>query len=412
MKMLENYDKKVFDIIQKELKRQEEEIELIASENYVSKAVLEAIWSIFTNKYAEGYPWKRYYEGCEYVDEIENLAIQRVKKLFGAEYVNVQPLSWSPANLAVYLAFLNPGDKILSLSLDQWGHLSHGHFLNFSGKFYNIIPYHLDKETEEIDMDEVEKLALKEKPKLILSWFSAYSKNLDWKRFREISDKVGAILMWDISHIAWLIAWWVLENPVPYLDIITTTTHKTLRWPRWAIIMAKEKFAKKLDTAVFPWIQGWPHVNLITAKAVAFKEALEPSFKEYAQQVVKNAKVFAKILIDNNFKVVSNWTQNHIVLVDVYKSLGISWKQAEQILKKVWISVNKNMVPYDTRKPLDPSWVRIWTSAITTRWMKEKEVETIAEIFIQALKNKDNETKLKELREKGLKLCNMFPIYK
>ena len=412
MKMLENYDKKVFDIIQKELKRQEEEIELIASENYVSKAVLEAIWSIFTNKYAEGYPWKRYYEGCEYVDEIENLAIQRVKKLFGAEYVNVQPLSWSPANLAVYLAFLNPGDKILSLSLDQWGHLSHGHFLNFSGKFYNIIPYHLDKETEEIDMDEVEKLALKEKPKLILSWFSAYSKNLDWKRFREISDKVGAILMWDISHIAWLIAWWVLENPVPYLDIITTTTHKTLRWPRWAIIMAKEKFAKKLDTAVFPWIQGWPHVNLITAKAVAFKEALEPSFKEYAQQVVKNAKVFAKILIDNNFKVVSNWTENHIVLVDVYKSLGISWKQAEQILKKVWISVNKNMVPYDERKPLDPSWIRLWTPAMTTRWMKEKDVELIADIFMQALKNKDNETKLKELKEKVLNLCAKFTIYK
>ena len=412
MKMLENYDKKVFDIIQKELKRQEEEIELIASENYVSKAVLEAIWSIFTNKYAEGYPWKRYYEGCEYVDEIENLAIQRVKKLFGAEYVNVQPLSWSPANLAVYLAFLNPGDKILSLSLDQWGHLSHGHFLNFSGKFYNIIPYHLDKETEEIDMDEVEKLALKEKPKLILSWFSAYSKNLDWKRFRQIADKVGAILMWDISHIAWLIAWWVLENPVPYLDIITTTTHKTLRWPRWAIIMAKEKFAKKLDTAVFPWIQGWPHVNLITAKAVAFKEALEPSFKEYAQQVVKNAKVFAKILIDNNFKVVSNWTENHIVLVDVYKSLGISWKQAEQILKKVWISVNKNMVPYDERKPLDPSWIRLWTPAMTTRWMKEKDVELIADIFMQALKNKDNETKLKELKEKVLNLCAKFTIYK
>ena len=410
--MLENNDKKVYDIIQKELKRQEEEIELIASENYVSKDVLKSIWSIFTNKYAEGYPWKRYYEGCEYVDEIENLAIQRAKKIFGAEYVNVQPLSWSPANLEVYMAVLNAGDKILSMSLDQWGHLSHGYALNFSGKFYNIIPYSLNKETEELDMDEIEKLALKEKPKLILAWFSAYSKNLDWKRFREIADKTGAILMWDISHIAGLIAWWVLENPVPYLDIVTTTTHKTLRWPRWAIIMSKEKFAKKIASAVFPWIQWWPHVNIIAAKAVAFKEALNPSFKEYAQQVVKNAKTFAKILMENDFKVVSNGTENHIVLVDVYKSLWIGWKQAEQILKKVWISVNKNMVPYDERKPLDPSWIRLWTPAMTTRWMKEKDVELIADIFMQALKNKDNETKLKELKEKVLNLCAKFTIYK
>lgn len=410
--MLKENDKKVYYIIQKELERQENEIELIASENYVSKDVLEAIWSIFTNKYAEGYVWKRYYEWCEYVDEIETLAIQRAKKIFGAEYVNVQPLSWSPANLAVYLAVLNPSDKILSMSLDQWWHLSHGHPLNISWKLYKIIPYFLDKEKEEINMDELEKLALKENPKLILAWFSAYSKNLDWQKFREIADKTWAILMADISHIAWLIAWWVLENPVPYCDIVTTTTHKTLRWPRWAIIMSKEKYAKAINTAVFPWVQGWPHVNLIAAKAVAFKEALEPSFKEYAKQVIKNAKRFAEVSMNNDFKVIGNWTENHIVLIDVYKSLWISWKEAEQALKKVGISVNKNMIPYDTRKPLDPSWIRIWTSAITTRWMKEEETELVANIFIQALKNKDDENKLKELKQEVLDLCKKFPIYK
>ncbi len=410
--MLQKNDPTVYNIIEKETQRQEDEMELIASENYASKDVLEAVGSIFTNKYSEGYPWKRYYAGQEYVDELENLAIKRAKEIFGAEYVNVQPLSGSPANLAVYLAVLNPGDKVLWMSLDQWWHLSHGHPLNFSGKLYNIIPYNLNKETEELDMDEIEQIAIKEKPKMILAWFSAYSKDLDWKRFRQIADKVWAVLMADIAHIAGLIAWWVLENPVPYCDIVTTTTHKTLRWPRWAIIMSKEKYAKQIARAVFPWVQWWPHENLIAGKAVAFKEALDPSFKEYAQQVVKNAQTFANYLMDHSFKVVSNGTTNHIVLVDVYKSLWVTWKEAEQALEKVWLSVNKNMVPYDERKPLDPSWIRLWTAAVTTRWMKEKEIEVIADIFIKALKNKDNENKLKELKQEILHLCKNFPLYK
>lgn len=409
--MLQEKDKKVYDLIQKELTRQEDELELIASENYVSLEVMEANGSVFTNKYSEGYPGKRYYWWNSVIDEIENLAIERAKLLFWAEYVNVQPLSWSPANLAVYLAVLNPWDTVLWLSLDQWWHLSHGHPLNFSWLLYNIVPYFLDKETEIIDMDELERLALEHKPKMILAWFSAYSKNLDWKRFREIADKVWAVLFADIAHIAWLIAWWVLENPIPYCDIVTTTTHKTLRWPRWAIIMSKEKFAKDLARAVFPWVQWWPHENNIAAKAVAFWEALKPEFKEYSEQVVKNAKAMAEELQNLWFKLVSGWTDNHLILVDVFWSFGVTGKEAELALDKAWLSVNKNMIPYDTRKPMDPSWIRVWTPAATTRWMKEEEMKKIAYIFSEALKNKDNEEKLKELRKETLGLCKRFPIY-
>jgi glycine hydroxymethyltransferase len=410
--MLEQNDKEIFDLINKEKNRQETEIELIASENYASLDVLEAAGSILTNKYSEWYPWRRYYAGQEYIDKIENIAINRAKELFWAEYVNVQPLSWSPANLAVYLWLLKPGDKVLWLSLDQWWHLSHWHPLNFSGLLYDIIPYHLDKHTGIIDMEEVEKIALEKKPKMILAWFSAYSRNLDWKRFRQIADKVWAILMADIAHIAWLIAWWALENPIPYCDVVTTTTHKTLRGPRWAIIMSKEKYAKDLARAVFPWVQWWPHENLIAAKAVAFKEALKPEFGIYVRQVIDNANILANELIKQGFKITSGWTDNHLILIDVYWSLWVTWKEAELALEKVWLSTNKNMIPYDSRKPLDPSWIRVWTPAVTTRWMKENEMKIIAKIFKEAIVNKDDEKQLNMLKNEILSLCENFPIYK
>lgn len=410
--MLKEKDKIVFDLIEQETNRQETEIELIASENYVSKEVLEANGSILTNKYSEWYPGKRYYAWQEFIDKIENLAIDRCKELFWAEYVNVQPLSWSPANLAVYLAVLNPWDTVLWLSLDQWWHLSHGHPLNFSWLLYNIVPYFLDKETELIDMDEVERLALEHKPKMILAGFSAYSRNLDWKRFREIADKVWAVLFADIAHIAWLIAWKAIESPVPYCDIVTTTTHKTLRWPRWAIIMSKEKYAKDIARAVFPWVQWWPHENNIAAKAVAFREALQPEFQTYVKQVIKNAQVMAEELKNHWFKIVSWWTDNHLVLVDVFSSFWASWKEAEVALEKVGLSTNKNMVPYDTRKPMDPSWIRVWTPAVTTRWMKEEEMKLISRVFKDAIVNRDNDAKLAELKQEILDLCKKFPIYK
>jgi len=410
--MLNINDKEIFDLIQKETARQENEIELIASENYASKDVLEARWSILSNKYSEWYPGKRYYAWQENIDLIEQIAIDRAKELFGAEYVNVQPLSWSPANLAVYLAFLKPWDKVLWLSLDQWGHLSHGHPLNFSWLLYDIIPYTIDRETETINMDEVEKLAIQNKPKMIIAWFSAYSRDLDWKRFREIADKVGSILMADISHIAWLIAGWVLENPVPYCDVLTTTTHKTLRWPRGAIIMSKAIYEKDIARRVFPGVQWWPHENLIAAKAVAFKEALNESFKDYSRQVIDNARVLAWELMNLWFRVISNWTDNHIILIDMFGSFWITWKEAELALEKVGLSTNKNMIPYDTRKALDPSWIRIWTPAVTTRWMKQEEMKIISKIIFEAIKNKDDELKLSSLKKEVLEMCEKFPIYK
>ena len=432
--MLQKNDKQIFDLINLEEHRQETEIELIASENYASLDVLEAAWSILTNKYAEWYPTKRYYGGCEVVDQIEQLAIDRLKEIFGCEYANVQPLSGSPANLAVYLAFLKPWDKVLGLSLDQGGHLSHGHPLNFSGLLYDIVPYYLDKETGIIDMDEVERIALETKPKMILAWFSAYSRDMDWKRFREIADKIWAILMADIAHIAGLIAGGQLKNPVPYCDVVTSTTHKTLRGPRWAIIMSKEKHAKALARAVFPWVQWGPHENLIAAKAVAFKEALQPEFKEYTAQVIKNAKVLAWELINSGFSITSNGTDNHLILIDVFSSYWVTWKEAERALELVGLSTNKNMIPYDPRKAMDPSGIRIGTPAATTRWMKEDEMKVIARIFTQVLKItkevkgwytkvedksnmeifKDEEfiNKLKSLKGEVLELCSQFKVYK
>lgn len=410
--MLEKNDKKLFDLINLEEDRQENEIELIASENYASEDVLEANWSILTNKYSEWYPWKRYYAGQEYIDQIEQLAIDRAKELFWAEHVNVQPLSGSPANMAVYLWVLKPGDKVLWLSLDQGWHLSHGHPLNFSWLLYDIVPYFLDKETGIIDMDEVEKIALKTKPKMILAWFSAYSRDLDWKRFRAIADKVWAVLMADIAHIAWLIAGGELENPIPYCDVVTTTTHKTLRWPRGWMIMCKQEFAKQIDRAVFPWVQGWPHENLIAWKAVAFKEALQPEFKTYAKQVIKNAKKLASELVVHWFEITSWWTDNHLILVDVFGSFWVTWKEAEAALEKAWISANKNMIPYDPRKPMDPSWIRVWTPAPTTRWMCETEMKIIARIFKEAVINHENDKMLEELKKEVRELCSKFPIYK
>ena len=410
-KNLRNQDTVLANLIEKETHRQETEIELIASENYVSPAVLEANGSILTNKYSEWYPWKRYYWWCGVVDEVENLAISRAKELFGAEHVNVQPLSWSPANMAVYMGLLNPWDKVLWFSLDQGGHLSHGHPMNFSGILYDIIPYFLDKETEEMDMDELEKIALETKPAMIIAWFSAYSRDLDWKRFRKIADDCWAILMADIAHIAGLIAAGIIENPVPICDVVTTTTHKTLRWPRGWMIMCKEKYAKAIDRAVFPWLQWGPHENLIAGKAVAFWEALQPEFKDYQIQVVKNAQSLATELQSKGFKIVSWGTDNHLMLVDTFASYEVTGKEAELALETVGLSTNKNMVPYDTRPPMNPSGIRIWTPAATTRGMKEEEMKEIAEIFSQAVRNHDNTEILDTLRKRVISLCEKSPLY-
>ncbi|PIR96001.1 MAG: serine hydroxymethyltransferase [Candidatus Doudnabacteria bacterium CG10_big_fil_rev_8_21_14_0_10_42_18] len=407
---IEKQDLELFSIIKKEEKRQKEGIELIASENYVSVPVLEAMGSVLTNKYSEGYPGKRYYGGNEVIDEAENLAIERAKKLFEAEHVNVQPLSGSPANLAVYMALLNPGDKVLGFSLDQGGHLSHGHPLNFSGKLYTIIPYFAKKETEIIDMDEVEEIALREKPKMILAGFSAYSRDFDWKRFKEIADKVGAFTFADIAHVAGLIAGKQLENPVPFFDVVSTTTHKTLRGPRGAIIMCKEKFAKAIDRSVFPGVQGGPHDHINAAKAAAFAEALKPEFKEYSGQIIKNAKALAEALQQKDYRIVSGGTDNHLMLVDMFGSKGITGKEAENALEKVGISINKNMIPFDARKPMDPSGVRLGTPAVTTRGMKEQEMKKIAEFIGTALESRADEAKLAQIKENVKEFSIKFPV--
>lgn len=410
MKYLQKDDPKIYNIIKLEEKRQKEGIELIASENYVTPAVLEAMGSILTNKYSEGYPGHRYYGGNEVIDQAETLAQDRAKKLFGAEHVNVQPLSGSPANLAVYMALLKPGDKVLGFSLDQGGHLSHGHPLNFSGLLYTIVPYFVDKKTEIIDMDEVEKIALKEKPKMILAGFSAYSRNMDWKRFKEIADKIGALTFADIAHIAGLIAGGQLESPVPYFDVVSTTTHKTLRGPRGAMIMCKEPFAKAIDRAVFPGTQGGPHDHINAAKAVAFGEALKPSFKKYSAQIISNAKELAVQMQKLGYRIVSGGTDNHLMLIDVFASRGVSGKEAEHVLESVGISINKNMVPYDVRKPMDPSGIRLGTPAITTRGAKEKHMKTVAQLIDRAVTNKDNETVLKKLRKDVKDFSLQFPV--
>lgn len=407
---LQAEDLAVYEIVKREEQRQKEGIELIASENYVSKAVLEAMGSILTNKYSEGYPGKRYYGGNEIIDQAESLAIDRAKQLFGAEHVNVQPLSGSPANLAVYMALLNPGDKVLGFSLDQGGHLSHGHPLNFSGKLYTIVPYFAKKETEIIDMDEVEEIALREKPKMILAGFSAYSRSMDWKRFKEIADKIGAFTFADIAHVAGLIAGKQLESPVPYFDVVSTTTHKTLRGPRGAMIMCKEKFAAAIDKSVFPGVQGGPHDHINAAKAVAYGEALKPEFQEYSAQVIKNAQALAKALQDKGYRIISGGTDNHLMLIDLFGSKQITGKEAEKCLEQVGISINKNMIPFDPRKPLDPSGIRVGTPALTTRGCKESDMQTVADLMDEALSNRTNEDKLKLVLEKVKAFAVKFPV--
>jgi glycine hydroxymethyltransferase len=409
-KFLPTEDKEIFDAIKKEEKRQAEGMELIASENYASPAVIEAMANILTNKYSEGYPGRRYYGGQEFVDVVESIAIERAKKLFGAEHVNVQPLSGSPANAAVYMAFLNPGDKVLGLKLAHGGHLSHGHPVNFSGMLYNFVQYEVDAETGYINMDKVREIALREKPKMIVAGYSAYSREIEWEKFKEIADDVGAFTFADIAHTAGLIAAGEMNNPTQIFDVVSTTTHKTLRGPRGAIIMCKEKFAKQIDRAVFPGMQGGPHEHIIAAKAVGFGEALKPEFKIYARQVIKNAKVLADELIKMGYKIVSGGTDNHLMVVDM-GSIGLNGKETEEILDKVGISVSRSTIPNDPNPPLKPSGVRLGTPAVTTRGMKEAEVKKIAGWINEAISAKGDEAKLAEIRDEVKKFCLKFPIW-
>lgn len=409
MQNIKKNDPEIYEAIRGEIKRQAEGMEMIASENYVSKAVLEALGSVFTNKYSEGYPGKRYYGGQEFTDKVETLAIERAKKIFGAQHVNVQPLSGAPANMIAYSAVLKPGDKILGMDLSHGGHLTHGHPVTLSAKIYNFIGYKTEANGK-IDYDKLEALAIKEKPQMILAGFSAYTRNLNYKKFRQIADKVGAILMIDIAHIAGLIAGKAIANPVPYFDIVTTTNHKTLRGPRGGMIMCKEKYAKDIDKATFPGFQGGPHMNNIAGKAVAFGEALKPEFRKYAKQVILNAKTLEKELKKYKFKLMFGGTDNHMVLVDVFGSKGVTGKEAELALDKIGITINKNMIPDDPRSPFDPSGVRIGTPAITTRGMKEEEVRKIANWINAAIENHQDEEVLGVIRKEVIKLCKKFPL--
>lgn len=406
---LSQQDPAVWKIIEKEELRQNEEIELIASENYVSPAVLEAMATVLTNKYSEGYSGKRYYGGNYNIDDIETLAIERAKILFDAEHVNVQPLSGSPANAAVYMAFLNPGDKVLGLKLDHGGHLSHGHSVNFSGRLYNFIQYGVDPVTEVINMEEVREIALREKPKMIVAGFSAYSREIDWQKFKDIADEIGAYTFADIAHIAGLIAGKQLENPVPIFDVVSTTTHKTLRGPRGAIIMCKEKFAKQVNSAVFPGMQGGPHDHITAAKAVAFGEALQPEFVKYSKQIIRNAKTLASEFIKRGYRIVSGGTDNHLMIMDL-NSKGLAGKEAEKILEKIGVSVSRSTIPNDPNPPMNPSGIRIGTPAVTTRGMKEKEMELIASYIDEALQNKADDVRLSELKDKVKELCRQFQV--
>lgn len=410
MKSLQDTDSKILDLIKLEADRQEYGIELIASENYTSKAVMEATGSVLTNKYSEGYVGKRYYGGNEVIDQVEQLAIDRCKELFGCEHVNIQPLSGSPANAAVYLAVLNPGDKVLGLKLDHGGHLSHGHPVNFSGILYNFVQYEVEQDTGRIDMDKVREIALREKPKMILAGFSAYSRNLDWKRFKEIADEVGAITMADISHVAGLIAGKAIDSPVPYFDIVTTTTHKTLRGPRGAIIMCKNAYAKAIDKGLFPGMQGGPHDHVNAGKAVAFYEALQPEFKQYAKKVIQNAKAMAAELMKRGYKIISDGTDNHLMVVDM-TSKGVSGKEAEVALEKVGISTSRSTIPFDTRKPMDPSGLRLGTAAITTRGFDEADSVKVADIIDRTILARADESALASIRNEIIELCKKHPLY-
>lgn len=408
-KNLQEQDVQIANLVQKELKRQQDGIELIASENFASEAVMEAMGSYLTNKYAEGYPNKRYYGGCYVVDEVEDLARDRAKELFGAEHANVQPHSGSQANMAVYLTILELGDTVLGMSLNDGGHLTHGSGVNFSGRLYNFVSYGVDNNTEMIDYDNVRELAIKHKPKLIVAGASAYSRVIDFEKFKEIADEVGAYLMVDMAHIAGLVAAGVHPSPVPFCDFVTTTTHKTLRGPRGGMILCKEKYAKALDKNIFPGIQGGPLMHTIAAKAVCFKEALSDEFKTYQSQVVKNAKVLSESLEEYGFKIVSGGTDNHLMLVDLTNK-DVTGKEVENLLDTVGITLNKNTVPNEQRSPFVTSGVRIGTPAVTTRGFKEEDMKEIAAIINEAIENREGSLDLAKERVKAL--CDKYPLYK
>ncbi|MFP7492599.1 serine hydroxymethyltransferase [Terribacillus saccharophilus] len=411
MKHIQANDPELFKAIEDERGRQHDKIELIASENFVSQAVMEAQGSVLTNKYAEGYPGRRYYGGCEYVDVAENLAIDRAKKIFGAEHVNVQPHSGAQANMAVYFAFLEPGDTVLGMNLSHGGHLTHGSPVNFSGKLYNFTEYGVDQETEQLDYDAVRAKALEVKPKMIVAGASAYPREIDFAKFREIADEVGAYLMVDMAHIAGLIAAGVHQSPIPYADIVTTTTHKTLRGPRGGMILSKEKYAKQIDKAVFPAMQGGPLMHVIAAKAMSFKEILDNDFKAYSQQIVDNAKRLAEGLTNEGVRLVSGGTDNHLLLLDVSK-LGLTGKDAEHALDEVGVTTNKNTIPFDKEGPFITSGVRIGTAAVTTRGFKLEEMDELAGIIATTLKHHDDAAKLEEVKGRVKALADRFPLYK
>ncbi|ABQ26071.1 serine hydroxymethyltransferase [Geotalea uraniireducens] len=410
MSILETFDPAVANAIRLETERQEYNLELIASENFVSEAVMEAQGSVLTNKYAEGYPGKRYYGGCHNVDIVENLAIERAKELFGAEHANVQPHSGSQANMAVYFTVLKPGDTVLGMNLAHGGHLTHGSPVNFSGKFFNIVPYGVTRENQTIDYDEVERLTLEHKPKMIVVGASAYPRIIDFAAFRKVADKVGAVVMVDMAHIAGLVAAGLHPSPVPHAEFVTTTTHKTLRGPRGGMILCREEFAKALNSNIFPGIQGGPLMHAIAAKAVAFKEALAPEFKTYQEQIVKNAKALAAGLVKQGFKLTSGGTDNHLMLVDLSET-QLTGKVAEEALDKAGITVNKNGIPFDTRSPFITSGIRIGTPAATTHGLKEANMEEVAVLIADALANVENETKLAEVKGRVNAMMKRFPLY-
>ena len=403
-------DPQIAAAIDNETRRQHEGLELIASENFVSEAVLEAAGSVFTNKYAEGYPGKRYYGGCEFTDVVENLARDRAKQLFGAEHANVQPHAGSQANMEAYAAILQPGDTILGLNLAHGGHLTHGHHLNFSGKTYKIVPYGVTKETETIDYDALEKVAEQERPKLIIGGGSAYPRIIDFARMRQIADKVGALYLVDMAHFAGLVAGGAHPSPVPHAHIVTSTTHKTLRGPRAGMILSKAEFAQAIDKVVFPGMQGGPLVHIMAAKAVCFQEAMQPEFREYARQVVANAKVMAQSLTDEGFRIISGGTDTHLMLVDVF-SKGMLGSEAEKALGEAGITVNKNAIPFDVNPPMKPSGIRIGTPALTTRGMKEAEMSQIGRWIAEALLHRSDAAVLSKVRKQVLDLCEAFPLY-
>lgn len=411
MSILEQFDPEIAESIRLETEREEYKLELIASENLVSEAVLEALGSVLTNKYAEGYPGRRYYGGCEWVDIAENLAIERAKRLFGCDHVNVQAHSGSQANMAVYMSVLKPGDTILGMNLSHGGHLTHGSPVNFSGQLYNVVFYGVTRDTHRIDFDQVRDLARTHKPKLIVVGASAYPRVIDFKTFREIADKVGAYVMADIAHIAGLVAAGLHPSPIPYAEFVTTTTHKTLRGPRGGMVMCKGDFAKVLDRQMFPGIQGGPLMHVIAAKAVAFKEALEPGFKEYQRQIVANAKALAGGLLSRGYELISGGTDNHLMLADLTRT-GLTGKEAEDALVEAGITVNKNTIPFETRSPFITSGIRIGTPAVTTRGMKEPEMGLITDFIDEALKNRTDDRRLSSIRTKVKELCERFPFYK